>query len=156
MLNSSLQQPSHEIMGGASVDSTMVQGLRPTSLVAAGNYGANFSPHYALPDLVQRHGSRNVFKQKGHGLVGLNALATGAAAVGARAPPGGLQAIQGSGLRGRAPFLLHTDRAKNSADSTQAATLAQTHKGKESMETSPPLTVTGKKANGSSVISGAK
>ena len=115
-------------MGGASVDSG-VPGLRPTSLVDAGNYGTAMSPPYALPDLVQRQGSRNVFKQRGHGLVGLNALATGVAGVGARAPPGGLQAIQGNGLRGRAPFLLHTDRAKNSLDSTQAATLAPTQKG---------------------------
>ena len=147
MLNSSLQQPSHDIMGGASVDSALASGVRATSLVAAGNYATSVSPTYALPDLVQRQGSRNVYLHKGHGgLVGLNALASGAAAVGARAPPGGLQGLQGSGLR-RAPFLLHTDRAKNSVEPAQAGTQAPTQKGRDSIESSPPLAVTGKKPN---------
>lgn len=89
--------------------------------------------------------------QKGSRLVGLNALATGAAAVGARAPPGGLQAVQGNGLRTKAPFLLHTDRAKNSAEATQGVSPGPAQKGKASLESSPPLAVTGTKANAASV-----
>lgn len=89
--------------------------------------------------------------QRGQRLVGLNALATGAAAIGARAPPGGLQPIQGNGLRSKAPFLLHTDRAKNSGEATVGASPGPTYKGKVSLDTSPPLAVTGTKANATSI-----
>lgn len=149
MLNSSLQQPSHEIMGGGSVDSTMVSGLRQTSLAVAGNA----SPPYMLPDLAHAHhqsshhrqGSRNVYLQKGHGgAAGLNAHLPGGAGIGTQGPPGGLQGVQGSGLRARAPFLLHTDRAKVGAQSTQPANMETTHKVSSDVNASP-LSITGKK-----------
>lgn len=62
--------------------------------------------------------------------------------------------MQGSGLRTRAPFLLHTDRVKNSVDAAQAVTLASTHKGKASIEESPSLAITGTKPN--AALTGAK
>ena len=147
MLNSSLHQPSRDIMGGPSVDS-VPHGIRTGSITGG-------SPQYNFPDISQRQSSRHVYKQKGHsGVSGLNALTSGAAAIGARAPPGGLNGIQGSSLRARAPFLLHTDRAKQS-DSTAVATIGhQTQKGgADNLDSGQQqMSVTGKKANGSEMM----
>lgn len=99
MHNSSLLQPSHDLTGGGSVESTIMAGagLGQASLGAPPTYLNAHSPK--LPALP-RKGSRNVYMQK-KGLV-LNGRDLN-------------RAVGGPGA-GRNPFSLHTDRVKNSVD----------------------------------------
>lgn len=100
MHNSSFLQPSHDLTGGGSVESTIAAGaaLGQASLGAPPTYIASHSPK--LP-VLPRKGSRNVYMQK-KGLV-LNGKDLN-------------RVVGGPGAGGRNPFSLHTDRVKNSVD----------------------------------------
>ena len=100
MHNSSLLQPSHDLTGGGSIESTIVAG---TGVGQASPGGLPTYPSTNSPKLpvLPRKGSRNVYMQK-KGLV-LNDRDLSHGAV-------------GPGAAGRNPFSLHTDRAKNSVD----------------------------------------
>lgn len=106
MLDSSLQQPSQELLGGGSFDS----GMKAGALAVAGhNYSTTTSP--ALPGLP-RNGSRNVYLQR-RGLA-LHSGVPGGGAGGGTQGVGPLPAAHGAGSRN--PFALHTERAKGSGD----------------------------------------
>lgn len=99
MHNSSLLQPSHDLTGGGSVESTIMAGAGlGASLGAPSTYVGNHSPK--LPALP-RKGSRNVYMQKKGTVLNGKELRG---------------VVGGPGPGGRNPFSLHTDRVKNSVD----------------------------------------